>query len=455
MPHMSVSDKQVSRWESERVRLQLSHPLTFSLAAILLAYLVIGSLYATLTPAWQVPDEPAHYNVIRQIAQTGALPQLQTGDYDQRYLERLTSEKFPPELPLDRVQYQDYQPPLYYLLATPVFLLFNGSLIALRLFSLLLGAGVIVFGYLAVRELAHDAVTPLLAAGFIAFIPQHIAMLAGVNNDSLSELLIAFGLYRVVSAERRAWLLGLVLVAAFLTKVQAYVLAPVFAAYLFLQWKRGERDVLPRAVAMFAIAFALGALYWGRNFVVCGMWDAVCGNWHNQVVLGQPTTAEWISTHGWLGSDSALLNRFLTFTFDSFWGVFGWMGVFMPGNFYLVLQLFCAAVLIGLVAAARGWRTLDTHQREGIALLALSAFVTLALYLYYNVSFVQHQGRYLFPALVPIGAAVAVGLRQWRKWLRALHMPLAVAVAAPFIPVALLAALSVFALFRFVIPALN
>jgi uncharacterized membrane protein len=453
MPHMSSNDKKGSGGEGEKGRNLPRSPVPLLL--IIASYLIIGSLYATLTPAWQVPDEPAHYNVIRQIAQTGALPQLQIGDYDQPYLERLTAEKFPADLPLDRVQYQDYQPPLYYLLATPVFQIFNGSLIALRLFSLLLGAGVIVFAYLAVREIANSE-TALLAAGLIAFIPQHIALLAGVNNDSLSELVIAIGLYFALGWERRAGLLGLVLGAAFLTKVQAYVLAPIFAADLFLQWRRGERDVLRRAGVMFAMAFALGALYWGRNFVVCGMWDAVCGNWHNQVVTGQPTTAEWIAVYGWWGSERALLNRFFTFTFDSFWGVFGWMGVFMPGNFYLALQLFCAAVLVGAVAAARPWHTLTPAQREGVALLALSALITVMLFLIYNLSFVQHQGRYLFPALVPLGAAVAVGLRQWAVWAaRGLRIPYRVATALAFGPIALLAVLSVFALFRFVIPALG
>ncbi|MDI6834774.1 MAG: MarR family winged helix-turn-helix transcriptional regulator, partial [Rhizobiaceae bacterium] len=31
-------------------------------------YLALASLYAIRTPAWQAPDEPAHYNYIRQIA---------------------------------------------------------------------------------------------------------------------------------------------------------------------------------------------------------------------------------------------------------------------------------------------------------------------------------------------------------------------------------------------------
>ena len=94
------------------------------LALIVLIYLLIGGLYAVKTPDWQVPDEPAHYNYVRQLATEGRLPVLEMGDYDQDYLGRLTSERFPPELSLVAVEYEDWQPPLYYLLTTPVFLAF-------------------------------------------------------------------------------------------------------------------------------------------------------------------------------------------------------------------------------------------------------------------------------------------------------------------------------------------
>ena len=38
------------------------------LILIVLIYLGIGALYVINTPAWQAPDEPAHYNYVRQLA---------------------------------------------------------------------------------------------------------------------------------------------------------------------------------------------------------------------------------------------------------------------------------------------------------------------------------------------------------------------------------------------------
>ena len=56
---------------------------------IVLAYLIVGTLYAVYTPNWQIPDEPAHYNYIAQIADDGALPVLEMGDWQQAYQDAL------------------------------------------------------------------------------------------------------------------------------------------------------------------------------------------------------------------------------------------------------------------------------------------------------------------------------------------------------------------------------
>jgi hypothetical protein len=504
------------------------HRVTLSL--VLAAYLAIGALYAANTPAWQVPDEPAHYNYIRHIAQTGTLPVLQPGDYNQNYLEQLKAEKFPPDKPIDSLRYESYQPPLYYLLLAPAFLLFGGALIPLRLFSLLLGAGVLVFAFLVVRELfpARPALA-LATAGFIAFIPQRVAMMAGVNSDSLAEGLMAMGLWLVVKGTKETqgtrwkWGLGLVVGAAFLTKVTVYPLAAVAAFAILLRWLRlrptvewranpsvklatgvwekGEagwavtsggmplenpaehlvrnwtnlqtwvpalwratRPLIVDLLMVFVPALLLGALYWGRNAAVYGWPDFLGAIRHELVVQGQPTTPEWIEQYGWWGSEASLLNRFFTLTFKSFWGVFGWMGVVMDWRVYLALLIYSAALALGAGIALRShWSLMTDHQRNGLSILGASGLITLAVYLYYNLSFVQHQGRYLYPALIPIGLAAAAGIGQWVKWgMVVLRLPSPSGRGGggegelwlTLLPIALMAALDVFALYRFVVPAL-
>jgi hypothetical protein len=92
------------------------------------------------------------------------------------------------------------------------------------------------------------------------------------------------------------------------------------------------------------------------------------------------------------------------------------MGILVDERIYLLLALLCAIVglgfLIYLVRVIRERDILSTYQRAALGLLALSAFLTLLSYLWYNTKFVQHQGRYLFPALVPLGLFFALGLRE-------------------------------------------
>src|SRR5258706_212735 len=108
-----MSPLTASRWP-QRVSRQ-------SLYLILLAYIALGAQYAVRTPAWQIPDEPAHYNYIRAIVEQHALPVLQAGDYNEAYLDQLKAALFPPDLPVTGIRYESWQPPLYYLLAAPIF----------------------------------------------------------------------------------------------------------------------------------------------------------------------------------------------------------------------------------------------------------------------------------------------------------------------------------------------
>ncbi|PJF24115.1 MAG: hypothetical protein CUN53_19460, partial [Phototrophicales bacterium] len=117
------------------------------LGIILAVYLALGAAYALRTPPWQNPDEPAHYNYVAQVAAQGCCPVIEAGDWDQDYLSALTANKFDPALldGLAGVQYEDHQPPLYYLMGILPYQ--AGDLLGLRLLSVALGAGVIVCAY--------------------------------------------------------------------------------------------------------------------------------------------------------------------------------------------------------------------------------------------------------------------------------------------------------------------
>jgi 4-amino-4-deoxy-L-arabinose transferase-like glycosyltransferase len=402
------------------------------LIVIVAIYVVLGVLYATLTPTWQVPDEPAHYNYIRSLAEGRGLPVIEPGDYDQNYLSRLTTEKFPPELSIEPLEYADHHPPLYYLLATPVYLLFDGALLPLRLLSVLFGAALLVVAFGTVRAIfpARPELA-LMAAAFIAFIPQHVAMTAGVENDALAELIVGGALWALViyvgGGRERPWPIGLLLAAALLTKPQAYVVLGVAAVAVVLRWRRERRTVgwaVGQLAWMFIPALLLSAPWFIRNGLIYGWSDPTGLARHDEVVAEQMRTSEFLALHGW----TSYWKRALTFTFQSFWGQLGWMAVPLPTRVYQALALLSALLFAGfiiyLVQHRRRLPIPPLPHSSAPLLLVLSAFFTLSSYVWYNLTFVQHQGRYLFPALIPIGTAAALGLntladilpRRMRSW---------------------------------------
>ena len=351
-------------------------------------------------PPWQNPDEPAHYNYVAYLATEGKLPVLQMGDYDGAYLERLKTEKFPPALSIDPVRYEFHQPPLYYLLAAPVYWLSGGSLLALRLFSAVLGAGVVLLIFLCARTvLPGSPHIALGAAAFTAFLPMHIAVMASVNNDALAELIVAAAMLALLrwqttfsnddpaggslgSARRLLLATGLLIGVGFLTKATAYILLPIALIVVAagIVWRTQARPLTARAqftqyALLIAPALLLGLPWWIRNSLLYGNGDFLGLAWHDVVVTGQPTAAAWIADNGW----SAYWVRAWTFTSKSFWGVFGWLGVFMDARIYTALFVLSLMAAVGALLRCRRWtkgdkkRWLQFPSSPWMALLLLVA----------------------------------------------------------------------------------
>jgi 4-amino-4-deoxy-L-arabinose transferase-like glycosyltransferase len=437
---------------------------TVWLSLILVLYLVLGSLYAVYTPAWQAPDEPAHYNYVRYLAEQGSLPVLQPGDYPHAYLEQIKAAHFPEAMSIAPLRYEFWQPPLYYLLAVPAYRLSGGSLLAMRLFSVLLGACVAWAAYGVVRAMRpSDGGLALGTAAFVAFVPMHLAINASVNNDVLAELLIVVIALRVAgwlsagatgeSSWRSDVLTGVLLGLGLLTKLTVYYTAlPLLVLGLWLH-ERCPARFIRRVMQTMLPALLLALPWYARNVAVYGWPDLLGKLNHDNVVVGQLRTAEYLAQVGW----AAYLRDMAVTTFHSFWGQFGWMAVPMDERTYFVLGLLSALAVVGIVLAvwtkwhsgpvgrlsiaATGNVATDTRQVRKPALPAsaedlvqppmaatgnvaadtrqawvpalLGAWLMLALggYLSYNVTFVQFQGRYLFPGLVPIGLLMVVGWR--------------------------------------------
>ena len=236
--------------------------------------------------------------------------------------------------------------------------------------------------------------------------------------------------------------LGILMGLGLLTKTTAcYAMPAVFAGLAWGEWMHHRTDkwfthLMRSLLWAFGLALLIGLPWFVRNSVTYGGLDILGLGRHGAIVEGQLRTADWLAGTGLFSA----IGNFLRTTFQSFWGQFGWMGVLIDGRLYMLLQLVCGLVVIGLILTAwRVWRrevALSRIQWTGSALLGIVALTTLAGYFWYNAQFVQHQGRYLFPALIPIGLLATVGL--WTLFTRRGAVPGGIVLAVGCVALLLL-----------------
>jgi len=390
-------------------------------------HVVFGLMYDRATPIFEAPDEGYHFALARWIGLGHGLPVQQPGqlaDWEQ----------------------EGSQPPLYYFLVAGltrgidtsdwnvVFVHnpfvrhepgtefnanayrhqltegppYHGTILAVHLarwFSLLLSLFTIYFTYrLALMVFPGRNMLALLAASFVAFIPQLLFINASVNNDNLlmplsaAALFVSIGLMQA-SVRRftlKAAVLGLLLGLAALAKVSGLVLWPVAAvavawgAWRARDWKRFVLGGLIIAVLALAVC---GWWYW-RNQQLYGDWSglstmlAIAGPRVPPLPLNQLILEEW---YGF---------------FLSFWAVFGVFTILPAGwvfGFYGLLTLWAIS---GIWVASRGSGTL----RPEFVLLALFSLLTLVGVVNWTMQTPASQGRLMYGAIAPLAIFLAAGI---------------------------------------------
>ncbi len=427
---------------------------------ILIVYIFLAALYAVFTPKWQTPDEPAHFNYIRHLAETGTLPVLQPGDFNLEYLEQIKAAKFPASMPIDAIRYEAYQPPLYYLAATPVYLIARGfgvdaTVIVLRLVSVALGVIVLLVAFNIVREIfSDDELIALATVGLMATVPQHLAVSASISNDLAAELVLILILWLAVKRVKNTLgdaqfiiLGGVLFGAALLTKTTTYVPGAALLAVAEIAHSGRWSAVVGQLLKLFALALLIAAPMFIRGALTYSITDPLGIARHDAIVVGQLTTAQAIDQSGL----KSVVFKFGAATFKSFWAQFGWMGVLVNDRIYVALAMLGAIALLGFMFYVfrflRHREIWTMVQRWCVGLLLVLLVVATIDYIGYNFKFFQPQGRYLFPALISFAVFSVIGLRELiaREYQRSVFALLYVGFVA----------LDLVCLFWFIVPQLR
>ena len=240
------------------------------MVAVIAIFILLASVIAFKTPAWESNDEPDHVQNIETLV-GGHWYGMHVGR-----TEMVTFGGRSYTLARTSSGTEAHQAPLYYLLlagwqraaGVPVripqpgpvdlvqpsrgtFLDHSAAdhlfLLWLRLPNVVLGALTIWFTFLAARIITKDPWTPVVAASIIGFLPRFVFLSAFVTNDNLVNLfgaILAFVALRCfVSPTRwRMALVGVVVGLLIVTKLSALPFAVVFIPLAFRR-----RDWLERA----------------------------------------------------------------------------------------------------------------------------------------------------------------------------------------------------------------
>lgn len=256
-----------------------------------------------------------------------------------------------------------------------------------------------------------------------------------------------------IDREALSW--GVLLGLCLLTKVTAYtglMLVAVVVVWQELARTRLQnapghpidtlRDAFWRLAKVYGIALLLSGWWFLRNAVVYGNFDIFGLKRHDLVVAGQPLTGTF---------DLAAAKHFAILSFKSFWGVFGWMGIFMDERIYWILALVSSLAAIGfLLYSARVLFhpfEISLYQKTSLSLLFLALALVFVGWFQYNLTYIQAQGRYLFPAIASVAIFFSLGVREI---VSRRHRALLFALFSLS-----LVALDVVSLYRFIIPQLR
>lgn len=414
------------------------------IALIVAAFFALGMTYSIITPIFEAPDELQHYARTKRLAEAIGLIQL-----DPTVSQLANQER--------------YQQPLYHLvgaLATfwddardmPKLLWFNphadigvakedgnvnllvhtsaesfpyqGTSLgvhALRLLSVLMGAGTVLMTYLIALEIFPQRQHLALGAAAInAFIPQFLFISGAVNNDNLVTILSSIALWLLIPlvetpiSIRRTILIGAIIGLATLTKVNSLGLVPL--AVLVIAISSYRQRSLKLFISRTALLLTIVAVVSGWKFV---------RNWQ---LYGDPTVLQMFLNTLAPRHPQPTLRQFMAEWGDyaqSLWGLFGLGNVPLKAPASRVLDILALLGALGtLIFLVRTWRRRRTGDSAWIKALILLAWLVILFgsLMTWVIRIATSIGRFLFPAISSISILLFLGLSQFapRRYTKAL-----------------------------------
>lgn len=223
------------------LRSVMASPLRAVVLLELAAIVAFGTLTAARLPVFSPIDEAAHFSYVQYVAEEHRLPVLRADKVSPEVLA-LQAGLYPETSGVRRPRglanesYEAFQPPLYYLVAAPVFAItgnYRDKVTLLRLFDLALLLAAAVFMFKLARRAMEEEQLLAFGTGLLVLLTPGVLVRAVTVSTVALELLICCAfLYTLWRADddgdgRRLALAGVLLGLALLTKLTLVFLVPL------------------------------------------------------------------------------------------------------------------------------------------------------------------------------------------------------------------------------------
>lgn len=403
---------------------------------LVVVYLVIGGGFALLMPPWETPDAPSHYLYLRHVLLKRTLPLPE---------DKTTGFVYPATL------YEWHHPPLYYIMQSGVMRLTGGTraligdpefvlspefsfvtpsaryqvppwpwwtahpsyaaVLHLRLSNLLFfGLPIVLIVYWVGLRLFQNPLAGAVLTAVSVMLPQSFFVHVSVQND-IAAILWSTAVWSIVIVTASGsvalrWhhlmAVGALATLGMVSKVNAFPTVVVAIVWAVVY---GRKLGVVKALLLFGTPclFALVVYLWFGFDHAAAFLDTVL----HDSIMPLPTTPMGLWT-------------FTRILFASFWGRLGWMNVPLAPALIIVFSVLSGINwLRGLIKFT--FKTLPFDQgpqRHTFAWLMFGVVLQLLFVYIVSMPVQQPQGRFLFPAILPLWLSVSWVALSQEKFIR-------------------------------------
>lgn len=384
-------------------------------------------VYVLITPPFESPDEYLHLDYINFVSTYKALPNQYIG------IEN-------PDLFIG----QGHQHPLYYILMSiPVYLFTakeriryehpsainknwigglrdrnqysevfpNGNekflFYFIRFFSTIFSIVNLYFIFKISALFLENTFAKLLPVIIAASLPQFQFISSVINNDAMLNLLVTVSLYYLVIIIKypritRFYIYAAIFIATgiLVKKTGLFILPCAIVTMIYLSiinHKSDRKIILKNSIFFLMIALIISSFIFLRNYFLYGELLAY--------TMEKSTMMQFVEVKSLFSY--YFIQPFSTGMFNSFIGVFGWMNIPLPRYIEIFYLLFFAS---GFIYALY---MLLRNKDPKMSFLYLTILACLVGIVYFNLTFTQYQGRYMFPVLSAICVVSSYGINNF------------------------------------------